>query len=310
MPVCNTGRLLLDSVRSVVQQTLFAGEGDGYWELLIVDDASTAPETVEALVQAQALSASVRVMQNQRSKGAAGARNTGVFAARGTWIGFLDSDDLLYPDFLQRQHDAFSALPQARWRAAHFDVGDAFARTTPKPLAQRSPCLFRHVEAEYLAGKVSVLHRAVDVLLRCGCMQVMTVQIQRTLIQQYGGFDETLACAEDYDLWVRLANVEDLYIAPLDAGIYRLRSGSLTKSGQPMYFCEDRMLNAAKADPAFHAFTVDIDARLQKVYTTFCFHYREQLKFEEAGVFARKLVRLRPFNAEGWKQWLAAVLRR
>lgn len=310
MPVFDTGPLLLDSVRSVVAQTLFAVEGDAYWELLIVDDASADAATIAALDAATRLSPSVRVLQNRRGKGAAGARNTGVFEARGTWVGFLDSDDLWYPDFLARQRDAFAAWPHARWRAAHFDVGDDAARVTPRPLAARSPCLYAHIERDYLADRVSVLHRPVDVLLRCGCMQVMTVQVRRDLVRAFGGFDEGLACAEDYDLWVRLANVEDLYLAPLDAGIYRLRAGSLTKSGRPMYYCEDRMLLAAKADPAFAAHRPAIDARLDKVYDTFCFHFRAQRRFGDATRYALALVRLRPSSITGWKHLVAALLRR
>ena len=310
MPVFNTGRLLLDSVRSIVAQTLFAREGDGYWELLIVDDASTDAETVAALAEAVAMSSSVQVIRNARGKGAAGARNTGVFAARGRWIGFLDSDDLWYPDFLERQHAAFASRPDARWRAAHFDVGDDAARTTPKPLSERSPCLHRVIAADHAAGRVSMLPRAVDVLLRCGCMQVMTVQVDRELIRGLGGFDETLACAEDYDLWVRMANVEPLFLAPIDAGIYRLRSGSLTKSGRPMYYCEDRMLVAQKADAAFAPFRSEIDARLRMVYTTFCFHFRRHRQFDEASRYAKRLIALAPAHPEGWKQWLAAKLKR
>ena len=310
MPVYDTGRVLLDSVRSIVAQTLFAEQGDGYWELLIVDDASGDPETRAALDEACTMSPSIRVLQNRRGKGAAGARNTGVFAARGAWIGFLDSDDLWYPDFLRRQRDAFATLPQARWRAAHFDAGDDAARVTPLPVAQRSPCLYRHIGQDYEAGRVSTLHRAVGTLLDCGCMQVMTVQVDRALIQQLGGFDESLACAEDYDLWVRMANVEDLHIAPLDAGIYRRRSGSLTKSGRPMYFCEDRMLLAFKRDRAFDDFRVQIDARLRKVYAVFCFHDRAHGRFAEARRHARALIGLAPLRIEGWKQWIAATLRR
>src|SRR5437867_534798 len=49
MPVFNTGTILLDSVRSVLAQTLFRDETSDFWELLIVDDASDDPATIEAL---------------------------------------------------------------------------------------------------------------------------------------------------------------------------------------------------------------------------------------------------------------------
>ncbi len=310
MPVFNTGRLLLDSVRSIVAQTLFADEPEGSWELLIVDDASTDADTIAALEEACRLSPAIRLMQNHRTRGAAGARNTGIFAARGVRVGFLDSDDLLYPDFLARMESAFAGHRDALWRAAHFDVGDEAGRSTPSPLSRRSPCLYGHIEEDYLAGRVSILHRPVDVLLRCGCIQVMTVQVERTLLLSFGGFDETLPSAEDYDLWVRIANRQDLYLAPLDAGIYRLRSGSLTRSGRPMYYCEDRMLLAAKSDAAFASFSKDIDDRLRKVYSTFCFHYRAHRQFAIAARYALRLIGLGPMRLDGWRHLVAVAVRR
>ncbi len=310
MPVHDTGPILLDSVRSVIAQSLFALEGEAYWELLIVDDASSDPATLAALNQAAALSKSIRVIANQRARGAAGARNMGIFAARGLWIGFLDSDDLWFPDFLQRQRDAFASRTEARWRAAHFQTGDAAATARQLPLSERSPCLYRHIEGSYRAGEVATLSRPVDVLLRCGCIQVMTVQLPTTLIRSLGGFDESLDCAEDYDLWLRVAQTEDLHMAPIDAGIYRIRSGSLTRSGRPMYYGEDRMLLAARAKDGFAAYRADIDARLRMVYTKFCFDYRAQRRFGDAMRFAIRLIRAKPSSAEGWRQLAASMLRR
>lgn len=308
MPVFNTGRLLLESVRSVLAQTLFDEVGETYWELLIVDDASTDAETRAALDEALSWSPSIRVLPNVRGKGVAGARNTGIFAARGTWVGFLDSDDIWYPDFLRNQRDALVDQPERPWCAAHFDAGEEPSQR--RPLSVRSPCLYGYIETDHVAGRVSTLSRPVDVLLCCGCMQVMTVRVRKDLLQSLGGFDESLDCAEDYDLWLRLANVEDLYMLPIDAGFYRIRSGSLTKSGKPMYHGEDRMLRAMKGDRAFEAFHPQIDVRLRKVYSTFCFHFRQHGQFREALGFACRLIGLMPRGAEGWRHLTATVMRR
>ena len=307
MPVFNTGRLLLESVRSVLGQTLFAETGGSYWELLIVDDASTDVETLTALDEAVSLSPSIRVVPNTRRKGVAGARNTGIFAAQGEWIGFLDSDDIWYCDFLSKQRDALADRPERSWCAAHFDAGEEPSQR--RPLSVRSPSLYGYIEADYAAGQASTLVRPVDVLLRCGCMQVMTVRARKDLLQSHGGFDESLDCAEDYDLWLRLANVEDLDMLPIDAGFYRIRTGSLTRSGKPMYHGEDRMLRALRRDRAFKTFRPHIDVRLQNVYRTFCFHFRRHRQFRNSLRFALRLIGLRPHRRDGWRQLTATVLR-
>lgn len=310
MPVYNTGGLLLESVRSVVEQELFKSEGPGYWELLIVDDASTDEATHIALDRAAALSPAVRILRNRRRKGAAGARNTGIDAALGEWIGFLDSDDLWYPDFLDRLRDAFRDHPEPVWRSAHFHVGNDAAQPKRVPLGERSPCLYAIVKVDHERGRVSVLPRPVDTLLRCGCIGIMTVQVRREALVAAGGFDESLTCAEDYDLWLRLALSHDLHLAPIDAGVYRVRQGSLTKAGRPMFFAEDEMLTSARRNRAFDRYRTEIDHRLKRVYSTFCYHFRQHRQFTRAAGFALKLIRLSPADSTGWRHIVAAALRR
>ena len=311
MPVHDTdGAMLRDAVRSVLAQTWFAAIGADEWELIVVDDASRDADTLDALRDIAAMSSNVRVVPNVRNRGVAGARNTGVFAARGRWIGFLDSDDLWYPDFLARQAAAFASLPDALWRSAHFHAGDADARPDVKPLAQRSPYLHSRIADDYRSGCVSRLSRPIDVLLRGGCSGIMTVQVDRALLWRLGGFDERYQCAEDFDLWLRLAAVEDLYIAPIDAGIYRMHPGSLTRSARPMYFHEDRMLLSLRRNPAFGSFRRDVDQRLRMIYAKFCYDYREKQRYLTAASYALRLVRMKPRSAEGWRQLAASTLRR
>lgn len=310
MPVFNTGRMLLASVRSVVAQTLFAAVEPDFWELLIVDDGSDDAETSAAFDEAKALSPRVRVMSNARRRGVAGARNTGIFAAAGAWIAFLDSDDVWFPDFLARQRAAFEDLPGARWRAAHFQAGDPDRVFEPVPLERRSPVVYARIANDYREGRVSRIERPVELLLRGGCLQVMGVQVERDLLRSVGGFNEGYRCAEDYDLWLRLAVLEDLHLAPHDAGIYRIRSGSLTRSDRPMYFDEDRMLRSLRKHRAFRRYRRPLDERLRKVYSKFCYDYRERRRFANAATYALKLVRTAPLSRDGWRHLAATALLR
>lgn len=70
------------------------------WECLIVDDFST-DNTKEAVSIYQRKDSRIHYILNTRKIGAQGARNTGIINAKGTWIALFDSDDYMYPNFLE-----------------------------------------------------------------------------------------------------------------------------------------------------------------------------------------------------------------
>ena len=65
---------------------------------MVVDDGGT-DGTWEALSAGR----EIRVLRHPHRRGVSAARNTGINAARGQWLAFLDSDDLWLPDKLARQ---------------------------------------------------------------------------------------------------------------------------------------------------------------------------------------------------------------
>lgn len=71
------------------------------WECLIVDDYSS-DNTEHVVSEYQSRDKRIRFLRNNRSKGAQGARNTGILAAEGEWVVLFDSDNVMHPDFLQR----------------------------------------------------------------------------------------------------------------------------------------------------------------------------------------------------------------
>ena len=71
------------------------------WECLIADDYST--DNTESVVNSYTEKDSrFRFLKHNRSKGAQGARNTGILAAKGEWVVLFDSDNIMHPDFLEK----------------------------------------------------------------------------------------------------------------------------------------------------------------------------------------------------------------
>lgn len=91
MPAHNRETFIRDSIDSVLAQTFTD------FELIVVDDGST--DTTAAIVKSYT-DPRIRLIR-QPNQGVSVARNTGLEAAQGEFITFLDSDDLYYPEFLK-----------------------------------------------------------------------------------------------------------------------------------------------------------------------------------------------------------------
>jgi len=101
IPTYGRDEKLVEAVRSVIEQTY-----DNI-ELFVVDDAS--PEPVEehlSSVPLESLTA-VRVIRHDENRGANTARNSGIDAANGKYVAFLDDDDRWVETKLSRQVDTF-----------------------------------------------------------------------------------------------------------------------------------------------------------------------------------------------------------
>lgn len=102
MPAYNAGRFIGEAIDSVLAQT------DPDWELVVVDDGST-DETAE-IVAAHA-DERIRLVR-QDNAGVASARNAGMGVASSRYVLFLDSDDRLRPDALQRLGAILDTWPE------------------------------------------------------------------------------------------------------------------------------------------------------------------------------------------------------
>ena len=182
VPTHNLKQLLREALESVFHQTY------GNWELIVIDDGST-DGTREYLRRVQ--DSKVRVIFHDPCGNPAMLRNIGIKDATGKYVAFLDSDDLWHPDKLAVQMDALSAASECRWSFTYFDRIDEWGRVMPSPVSKRSVPNSGWMLPHILREEVTIA--------------MPTVMVERSLLTEAGGFDESLAFCEDYDLWLRLA---------------------------------------------------------------------------------------------------------
>lgn len=102
LPVFNMSAYVNEAVDSVLGQTYSP------IELIAIDDAST--DNSRALLEAYG--DNVRVFAHETNKGIAGGRNTGIAAAQGSFIAFMDADDIWAPNKIERQMQEFKNDPE------------------------------------------------------------------------------------------------------------------------------------------------------------------------------------------------------
>ncbi|SDB37039.1 FkbM family methyltransferase [Bauldia litoralis] len=135
MPAKNVEQYIDEAVESILKQ------GFGDFEVLAIDDAST-DGTLAKLEAWAMVDYRVRVLSNQRSPGVSGARNTGLDAARGEYIAFLDGDDTWLPHALESQVQALAAENAATFVHGKTRIMDETLSTVIQELATRRTVTF------------------------------------------------------------------------------------------------------------------------------------------------------------------------
>ncbi len=178
IPVYNSWPRVRNAIRSVFAQTYQAHE------VIVVDDGST--DESAAHIERE-FGGRVRC-HVQENGGPASARNAGVRLSAGAVIAFLDSDDEWVSDKLAAQiaemrRDAVKLV--ACEAVVRDDRGEEIGRRTlPRPFDRKTV-------AQQLRMRTTI---------------PMGVLVDRAVFMELGGFNESLFCGEDRDLWARIVS--------------------------------------------------------------------------------------------------------
>lgn len=198
MSVFNGMPYLSEAVESILSQTFTD------FEFIITDDGSR-DGTWEALTTAARRDARIRLIRNPSNIGAAPARNQSMALATGDYIAGQDADDISHPERLARQVEFLDANPAV----GVLGTAQTFVDEAGRPLGEMQD----PVETEDEALQ--------PLLLDMNCFCAASVMFRRSLLIRVGGYDETMAHSEDYDLLLRLA--EATKIGNLLEGLYSYR---------------------------------------------------------------------------------------
>ena len=191
----NRAYILGEAIASAIQQTVPP------LEVIVVDDGSTdaTSEVVRAFQDDR-----IRLIKHEANRGVGAAGNTGVSAARGELIAFLDSDDLWEPDKLEKQLAFLERHPEVDILFSDVVIVDGevrhpsmvpFMKAFPKLLARTEPA------ADHIfSGKDVYLCLLEEVPIKTN-----SLLLKRRVFETAGWFDSQCRSGEDWELLLRVS---------------------------------------------------------------------------------------------------------
>jgi len=180
VPTHNRPDMLKIALQSIFDQTFQD------FEIIVVNDAG---EDVEHVLKA-INSPKISFLQHETNKGLAAARNTGIRAARGKYIAYLDDDDIYYPDHLET---LTNFLEETGAKVAYSDACIGFQ--------EKRDDLFVTMHRE----KFPAQDFDRDSILVDNFIPVLCLVHAKDCLSVTGEFDESLRRHEDWDLWIRMS---------------------------------------------------------------------------------------------------------
>ena len=201
MPSFNTAKFIGDSIKSVLAQTYTN------WELIIVDDCST--DNTDDVVNQYLIDERIHYVKNDTNSGAAVSRNRALREAKGKWIAFLDSDDLWYPEKLEKQ---ISFMEENGYHFSYTNYIEVDEETIPN--------------GRSVTGPEKITKHGMYNYCWMGCLTVMYDYETVGLIQI-----ADIKKNNDYAMWLKVSHKENCYLLNETLAKYRKRSGSISRHG-------------------------------------------------------------------------------
>lgn len=215
VPVYNVGPYVEDCIRSVMRQTY-----DGEMECIIVDDCGTddSMAIVERVIEDYNGPITFKILHHTHNRGLSAARNTGMDAATGEFLFFLDSDDELMDDCIKK-------LMAVALTDDAIEIVQGSARTVPER------------KSDYFDREINISHASTNKLVRICYYEERQMLpnawnkiIRRSFVLHNNLFFKEGILLEDF-LWnfYLLKYVKNVYFVPDLTYLYNARPGSIMR---------------------------------------------------------------------------------
>ncbi|MET4560717.1 glycosyltransferase involved in cell wall biosynthesis [Lysinibacillus parviboronicapiens] len=183
IPTFNAEKFIEKSIMCILNQTVKIDE------IIIIDDCSS-DQTCEVVKDLLKEHSTIKLVEQKVNQGVSSARNKGIHEATGDWILFLDADDEcsenLVETYMVKINEAIEDISAIY--SAYYQIDE-----------------HSQVISSQMKGKrLSAIEGFCDILIRNPIISPSGVLVKKSRLIEMAGFNTSIKCDEDVDLWVRL----------------------------------------------------------------------------------------------------------
>ncbi|MFO1257175.1 MAG: glycosyltransferase [Gammaproteobacteria bacterium] len=279
MPCYNAQKTLPETLNSIPRQSY------SNWELIAIDDGSK-DKTLKLLNDFRDRYPKQVKIISHPNQGQVKSKNRGLEIAQGSFIAFMDADDLWHPQKLNSQ---------LTYMLEHAEIGlcytngeyidEASNHTGPIGI---NPRLSGQCLHEFLMGNAIV---------------ASSVMIKKEIISQVGYFDESLTACENWELWTRISSISEIGVIDESLVYYRRHSHNMSHNIEKMK--RNRILVIQKNRHQYKSLFTDMGKRtklaLYRAYEFFGENALWHLDIDEA---RRNLFKALRYQPRAWRCWI------
>ena len=271
IPTHNRAEFLRSAITSVLNQTFQD------FEIIIIDDASK-DHTREIITSFN--DARIKVIHNQVSKGAAGARNIGLIHTNCEYTAFLDDDDEWLPEKLKIQTCLLDNSPP--------EIGGVC-----------TGCF----TIDKVSGRLlSTYNTEMNNIYKINFIATSSILLRRECFEKCGLFDENMPTSSDYDMWIRISKIFSFKIVKNTLANHCYHENSLTLDNEKKGIGLEILI--AKHDDFFKK---DFKA-YSKLYISLGVYYLNNGEVQKGRKAFSKAIRMNPFEMRNYFNFLLSLL--
>jgi glycosyltransferase involved in cell wall biosynthesis len=182
IPLYNKEKFVSATIKSVLTQTYTD------FEIIIVEDCSMDNSK---LIACQFISENVKIIQHEKNKGLSASRNTGIRNANSDYVVFLDADDVLKPNYLEKIFSLIQNFPEASIFATNYEE-----------IFERKKAITTTLSLKKFE-KDGIIPDFFEANLQQPLYCQSSLCVRKNAFEKIGFYDETITYSEDVDFNIR-----------------------------------------------------------------------------------------------------------